>query len=563
MEFTPVKTENAALEVAENQVATVLIHLKKLLRIRNQLRSPLLQLPTEVIIHILSYIMKTVEPFRVWLPIYGTCHHIHVIMCTTTELWWKVDFARIMAARVAFLRSEGNPQVIIVELVPWMDRQNNRVRGVLDYWRDKRELQGHRLRTLVLRGDSSDVARFSWIFKRPLPRLHHLKISFFGPLADDEDQSQLPIPDPVALQIPIDLPLQTLDLSNATLPWSSTLFAGLRELRMDFRECETVVVISADELLAVFDASPRLESLSLVQVQPTVPLRNGQQQFTPTRIAQLPNLIFLKLDNSPESVCYILAHMNIPAIDALEIRSHILPSDLSWSLRFFSSNHLLPSRLFRNPPVFNIRVAVEDERYFDLLGATYVTIGGFELRFDFDIDGMEEIRGAVTNCVPPLVPLSVEVLELDDLELSEQEWREFLRSHPEVRSISSSNFSRKAVSKSLWDALSPAGTDAVPLCPKLELISFFDSPVTAQPLLDCLLNRKNAGLRLRCLEIGILGDELVEEFGLLVEELQVGTLPDDFFPAMMVRRVLMNELGFHVLTVIPSGNIVPVQHSIT
>ena len=66
----------------ENEVAAVLIHLKKLLRLKNWLRSPFLRLPTEIIIHILSYVMEDAEHSSVWWSVFSTCH----IMCVATEL---------------------------------------------------------------------------------------------------------------------------------------------------------------------------------------------------------------------------------------------------------------------------------------------------------------------------------------------------------------------------------------------------------------------------------------------------------------------------------------------
>ena len=521
MECTPVEATVVTLKMAESGVATVLTHMKRLLRIRNRLCSPLLQLPTETILHVLSFIMEAVDQFRVWQPIFDTCHHIRRIMRTATELWWKVDCTRARVAHTTLKRSNGNPQVIIADLQPLWDHKFARI--LLDHWRDKRVFYGHRLHTLELCGDPSDFAHFSWIFKRSLPRLHHLKIHFFGPLSDDWDEPLLPIPAPVALQLPMDLPLQTLDLSNATLPWSSNLFAGLRELRMDFRDCEAVVDISADELLGVFDASPQLESLSLVRVRPRIPVMNGEPQYAPTRIAQLPNLAFLKLDNFPEFVGYTLIHMDLPAIDSLEIRSHVLPFEVSWSLRFFFLNHRLASRLFPNPPVFGIGTTNDD----GLLDSVVVTIGGFKMRFDFDEDVEEVVRDAITTCVPPMVPSPVTILKLGNLGLSERGWREFLESHPEIRSIECLNSSEEPVSKSLWDALSPAGADASPLCPDLQSVSLFDKPASAPPLLDCLANRKNAGIVLRHLKFGSLDSGLVEGFRLLVEELQVVNAPDD------------------------------------
>jgi hypothetical protein len=71
---------NAVLEKTENEAAAMLIRLKKLLRVRNSLRSPLLRLPTEIILHILSYLMEDMRHSFVWRPILGTCYSIGTIM---------------------------------------------------------------------------------------------------------------------------------------------------------------------------------------------------------------------------------------------------------------------------------------------------------------------------------------------------------------------------------------------------------------------------------------------------------------------------------------------------
>ena len=216
MASTFVKTDEVTLKNTEGEVATVIFHLKKLLRLRNRLCSPLLRLPVETTVRILSYTMKTMEYSSTWRPIFCTCHQIRNIMRTATELWWKANFSWHRIVNLAFLRSKGCPQAIIADLQPWDYEKNAYARKALNFCRDKLSLHGHRLHTLELCGEPSDIAHFSWIFERPLPRLDHLKIHFFPPLGEYENE--LPLPDPVALQLPTDLLLRALDLRNATLP---------------------------------------------------------------------------------------------------------------------------------------------------------------------------------------------------------------------------------------------------------------------------------------------------------------------------------------------------------
>ena len=529
---TFVWADDATLKKTEDEVADVLIHMRNLLRFKNQLRSPLLRLPTEIVVHILSFIMENMWDSRVWSPIFRSCHRIHRIMSTATELWWKVNCTRPKTARVALERSKGNPQEVITDL----NSEPAGQKEVLEYWRKQRVFHGHRLHTLKLYGIPSDFAHFSWIFERSLPRLHHLTIYFSGPSDDEGGEFSLPASEiallPVTLQLSMDMPLRVLRLRNATLPWSSKLFTGLRELYLDVNDCPVPVEISEDELLRILDASPQLEDLSLVQVVPRTPVENNIRQFTSGRTVRLPNLASLWLGNSTEVVGYILTHIDTPAITSLQIRSRVSPQDVLQSLNLVLPDDSVQKRLVSNPPVFKIRTT-EDLA----LGSTFVTIGSFKMWFDFDSNDAEIISDTIITHLQPLVPPTASVLKIgySGLELEELRWREFVISHPEVRSIECSNFSGKSMSGSLWDALSPTGTDAVPPCPKLESISLFGNPVSAS-LFNCLLNRMNAGLKLKYLKATNVVDGLAAEFSRSVEVLETNK-PEDILAWEMAQEV--------------------------
>lgn len=508
---------DATLQKTGGEVAAVLLHLKKLLRVRNRLRSPLLRLPTETIVRILSFIMAGLDsyfhPPNFWTSIYSTCHGIHGIMRSATELWWKVDCERVRVAHIVFVRSRGNPQVIVSASRLTDERQVNRI---LDNWGDKQEFRGHRLHTLEFCGSPSRFTHFSWILERPLPRLERLKINVTESL--DEDEIEIPIPDPVALQLPADMSLQVLDLRNVTLPWSSHCFAGLRELHLNFRDCDSAVTIPEHELFRIFDTSPRLERLSLVQVGHEVPFRNGEP-LPPKRILQFPNLTFLTLDNDPQVVKYTLAYMGLPVIASLEIRFDA-PRDIARTLNCLFPDDRLPARLFPNPPIFAVRTAGHDH----LTASVVMDIGSIKLRIDFPFGDGGFGRNDIMSCIHRLVPPSVITLQLDYTQLDEQGWRAFFVSHPEVRSIECTEFCGTPVSRSLWNALLPAeeeGTD-IP-CPKLEsiLITLYTIEVLFTPLSNCLRSRQTAGFKLKHLKVldyhRLMAYRYAEEFRPLVE----------------------------------------------
>lgn len=254
--------------------------------------------------------------------------------------------------------------------------------------------------------------------------------------------------------------------------------------------------MAEDELLGIFDASPQLERLSLVRVGQTI-LVDGNQQLPPKRIAPLPALVFLKLDSDPEVVGYILAHLDIPALASLEIRSHPSASDFARSLNHFFPDDRLPRRIFSEPPLFEVW------RPFGETSSLGFSIGSFKVQFDFDPDDAEASRNATAAC-GLLVPPSITTLKLEFSGLQVQEWRQFFRSHPEVRWVECTGTWAEPVSESLWDALSPKGDDdQAIICPRLESIVFetHSAPVEFMRLVDCLWCRGDAGFKLRHLKI--------------------------------------------------------------
>lgn len=51
--------------------------------------SPLLQPPTEIILHIVSFVSEGY--YRDYQSIFDTYHHISDIMLKATEIWWNVN----------------------------------------------------------------------------------------------------------------------------------------------------------------------------------------------------------------------------------------------------------------------------------------------------------------------------------------------------------------------------------------------------------------------------------------------------------------------------------------
>ena len=523
--------DDTTLKDAEKEVATVLVHLKKLSSAKNRLCSPLLRLPIEIVIQILSFLMDDMGSYADWRPLFTICYHIRKIMCNTTTLWWKVDISLGREADVALMRSKGSPRVVIARFSLSLEWENVEREDLLIRWRDQWVLQGHRLHTLDFFGSPSNLSHLSWIFEQSLPSLERLKLHVVSDLRDDV------MLDPAIVQLPIDTPLRALDLRNVTLPWSSNLFTGLSELHLDFRD--VTVSIVEDELLGILDASPQLKCLSLVQVDQTIPT-NVDQRPAPKRIVRLPDLVFLELYNDPNVVGYILARLDIPALASLEIRSRVSHWDFARSLNYFFPDDRLPRRFFSDP------LALMIWRHFAGTPSLEFNIGRLKLQFDLRAGDGEASRDATAACIL-LVPPSITSLELGFPNLAVREWRRFFRLHPEVRSIECTEFKADLTCEPFWDALSLAeDEDQAILCPRLESIVMNVRAATAHliPLFRCLQYRGSVGFKLRRLKIVEPRPRVyrvVEHIRPLVEVLEVA------FPSELIQKV--NPASKNVLAV--------------
>ena len=86
------------LRKSEWEVAAVLVHLKKLLCVTGNrwyaLRSCSSPPRLSSAFCRSSWLIWTHLHADIWRSIYGTCHRIHKIMYSATELWWRMDWAK-------------------------------------------------------------------------------------------------------------------------------------------------------------------------------------------------------------------------------------------------------------------------------------------------------------------------------------------------------------------------------------------------------------------------------------------------------------------------------------
>ena len=211
--------------------------------------------------------------------------------------------------------------------------------------------------------------------------------------------------DPLHLELPgMPLQVKVLDLCNVTLSWSSQShrFNGLRELHLNFRDYDHIVTIPEDDLFGIFDASPRLERLSLLRVGHQIPVI-GDVPLPPKRILQFPNLASLSLENDHVVVKHTLKFMDLPVINSLKIRSFISPDVAQTTISLFFPDDRLPVRLFPNPSTFAVRPIDEES-----VSSIEAEIGSVTLQLDFDEGelGRSSFMTCIPNWFPHLSPLS-------------------------------------------------------------------------------------------------------------------------------------------------------------
>jgi hypothetical protein len=109
----------------------------------------------------------------------------------------------------------------------------------------------------------------------------------------------------------------------------------------------------------------------------------GDKPLHPKRIVRLPGLAFLKPDNDPKAVGYILAHMNTSVPTSLETHSYVSGWDVAQSPNRPPGDRL-PRKLFSDPPI----VEVGRHHHYQGVPSLGFSIGSPKFRFDFNVGGV-------------------------------------------------------------------------------------------------------------------------------------------------------------------------------
>ena len=109
--------------------------------------------------------------------------------------------------------------------------------------------------------------------------------------------------------------LETLSVENVKIPASSHLFCKLKNLHVGFSRNRDIRSLTIHQLVPILDSSPRLETLSLRHIPPTVSPNDGRHSkpITHSHLSSL-SLTALSLE-----AALILDRLNLPATTSITL----------------------------------------------------------------------------------------------------------------------------------------------------------------------------------------------------------------------------------------------------
>ena len=322
----------------------------------NLLASPLLRLPTELILEIFAY---AVEPDdddddRGLLPLVLTaiCHQLRETGIASPQLWSTVDLTTPPIAELFLERCKYDPHTLmrfpsIFEVEP----DENPRRDTL--WEKLEGRAFNRLRSIVFEGTRHEFARRVVGVLQRAPNVSNLNLCSLW-----SDQQKLPWP--VGDTTPN---LSTLRLSGFSIRWTSPLLRNLTQLVLDFLPEPFSKYTSIEVFLTALANCPNLEILDLKNTGPD--LLYGRQERCDT-VVQLCRLQGLSLEfRDPYRVGYILSHIGYPESVKLGVCVSLdmapdLPETLS---QFFPHRNAQAIQHFRRSTALTIHLD-DDPRFF-------------------------------------------------------------------------------------------------------------------------------------------------------------------------------------------------------
>jgi hypothetical protein len=326
-------------------------------RYRNLLASPLLHLPTELIVKIFGYAIdsdyeddgntddntddsdesddgsSSTEERPTLLVLTGICHKLREIGTTTPRLWSTIHLAAPSLTKLFLEKCNYDPRILIALRSPYNEREAT--------WKQLDGCTFKNLRSLVFKGS---ISQFN---HRAIPLLQGA-----ANLSGLEVQNVDRIGSPLPWNPTTPIPLSTLRLRGCSISWTSPLLQNLTRLTLD---CSPFEHTPIETFLAVLAKCPDLESLELSNTGPDPPSDHRDNRDA---VIQLCRLRRLSLNFwKPSTVGHILSHIGYPESvrvkvftsvaggdDLSEIISQVIPHDTD-TFRHFQRSKALTIRL--------------------------------------------------------------------------------------------------------------------------------------------------------------------------------------------------------------------------
>lgn len=314
---------------------------------RNFLASPLLRLPTELILKIFKHAIEpddSLSPSRrrsTLFVLIAICHKMREIGITTSHLWNTVNLAVPPLAKLFLERCNYDPRVLIISKYPQEGQSRDPRREAV--WEQLEGLAFNNLRSLVFEGTTPEFER------RIVPILQ--KATNLSSL-DFQNTSILGVRLPWHPSDPIPR-LSTLHLRGISVPWTSPLLRNLNRLTLDLGLVDPPSARAPIEtFLAALANCPDLESLEVARAGQGI--LDGHQSNR-AMVVQLHRLQRFHLEfNDPPTVRYLLSHIEYPEsawvrmsvavgwdADISETIYQVLPRGNADTLRYFRKTETL------------------------------------------------------------------------------------------------------------------------------------------------------------------------------------------------------------------------------
>ena len=526
---------SGVVETSTESTLQLSCHLR---RHRNFLASPLLRLPTELVLKIFAHATEPDDDDALdsdsssssndgptLLVLIAICHQLREIGMTCPGLWSTVDLTIPPLAELFLERCDYDPHILIKSLSASEWR-----RSMYLVANPRREaawerLEGralNNLHSIAFRGLRDEFTQRIVGVLRRAPNVSNLDLRNHWIPSDPRVDLPRPPGDPIPK-------LSTLRLHNFLISWTAPFLQNLRQLTLETMPPALASGhVSIGPFLAALARCPHLEVLSLTHTGPDLPV--GHQDGCDT-VVQLRRLRKIHLDfHDPPRVGCILSHIGYPESTDLELAvpfgANTDPSD--------TISQVLPHRktgaIQHSHKPTDLTVYLDSDLIF-YIDTLFIQLqdGGSTVR-QVNPQAFTQFASKVVEVVGRDVIVSL-TMKIQFFDLSDEMWEAFVHGFPRLERIRY-ELRREEEDRNFTDPFLLVFSrpfEGGPVCPRLQHLELpwavFTHDSSATVLKRALAERDACGRRLK--RMGATGDRtekndklVFEPFRDLVDEIQ-------------------------------------------